>query len=270
MSAPEVEILIPTYRRPAALAVTLGGLLGQTYTSFGVVISDQSDSLARGAEVTTMVRVLEARGHPVAVHHHLPRRGMAEQRAFLLARAQADLVLFLDDDVVLVPEVLERLVMTMGEEGCGFVGAPLIGLSHRGDVRPHEQELEVWGEGVQPEDVVPDGPAWGRHRLHNAANAQHVEERLGLQRGDRLVYRVAWVGGCVLYDAAKLRAAGGFDFWTDLPPEHVGEDVVAQLEVMRRFGGCGVLPSGAYHQELATTLPDRSVDAPLVLAPARA
>lgn len=267
MTIPEVEVLIPTYRRPAALAVTLAGLLGQTYTDFGVVVSDQSDSMPESGEVATMIGVLGARGHPVAVHHHLPRRGMAEQRAFLLARSHADRVLFLDDDVVLVPEVLERLVMTLAEQRCGFVGAPLIGLSHQGDVRLHEQHVETWEQLVQPEEVVPDGPAWGRHQLHNAANALHVEQRLGLGPGDRFVYRVAWVGGCVLYDAAKLRAAGGFDFWVDLPSEHVGEDVVAQLAVMRFFGGCGVLPSGAYHQELATTLPDRRVDAPLVLSP---
>ncbi len=266
MSTPEVEVLVPTYRRPAALAVTLTSLVGQTYTSFGVVVSDQSESLSDRGELATVVRVLEARGHPVTVHHHLPRRGMAEQRAFLLAQARASRVLFLDDDVVLAPEVLERLVMTMDEQACGFVGVPLVGLSHRHDVRPHEQDVDAWDEPVRPEVVTPDSPAWSRHRLHNAANALHVEERLGLGRHDRFVYRVAWTGGCVLYDSAKLRAAGGFDFWTDLPPDHVGEDVLAQLRVMGRFGGCGVLPSGAYHQELETTLPERLVDAPLVLS----
>lgn len=270
MSLPEVEVLIPTYQRPAALAVTLAGLLGQTYTSFGVVVSDQSDPRPASGEVATMVRVLEARGHPVSIHHHVPRRGMAEQRAFLLSRAQADLVLFLDDDVVLVPEVLERLVMTVAEQQCGFVGAPLVGLSFSDDVRLHEQDIEAWDTSVRPEAVAPGSPAWERHRLHNAANALHVERRLGLGRDDRYLYRVAWIGGCVLFDTAKLRASGGFDFWTDLPPDHVGEDVVAQLRVMERFGGCGVLPSGAYHQELETTLPDRLVDAPLVLAPALA
>lgn len=34
---------------------------------------------------------------------------------------------------------------------------------------------------------------------------------------------------------------------------------------MARFGGCGLIPSGAYHQELPTTLPCRDVDAPQVL-----
>jgi hypothetical protein len=80
-----------------------------------------------------------------------------------------------------------------------------------------------------------------------------------------LRYRVAWVGGCVLYDTRKLRAGGGFDFWTDLPPDHCGEDVLAQLKVMARYGGCGLLPSGVYHQELPTAVPDRRVNAPIAL-----
>jgi hypothetical protein len=76
----------------------------------------------------------------------------------------------------------------------------------------------------------------------------------------------AWIGGCVLYDSARLRAAGGFGFWRELPPEHCGEDVLAQLRVMARFGGCGLIPSGACHQELPTTVPWRRHDAPRLLA----
>jgi hypothetical protein len=58
---------------------------------------------------------------------------------------------------------------------------------------------------------------------------------------------------------------GGFSWWTKLPAEHCGEDVLAQLRVMQRHGGCGVLPSGAYHQQLPTTVEDRRCDAPRVL-----
>jgi hypothetical protein len=105
-----------------------------------------------------------------------------------------------------------------------------------------------------------------RHRLHNAANLAHVQCRLGIGRGENRCYKVAWVGGCVMYDVAKLRACGGFGFWTELPAEHVGEDVLAQLRVMARFGGAGLIPSGAYHQELPTTLVDRRTDAPWAMA----
>jgi hypothetical protein len=65
-----------------------------------------------------------------------------------------------------------------------------------------------------------------------------------------------------MYDTAKLRSTGGFTFWEKLPPVHCGEDVLAQLRVMKEYGGCGILPSGVYHQELTTTLPDRTVNAP--------
>ena len=58
-----------------------------------------------------------------------------------------------------------------------------------------------------------------------------------------------------------LDAVGGFDFWRELPPEHAGEDVLAQQRVMARAGGAGILPSGAVHLEAPTTVPDRSVQA---------
>jgi hypothetical protein len=69
----------------------------------------------------------------------------------------------------------------------------------------------------------------------------------------------------VLFDTDKLRAVGGFGFWRDLPPQHCGENVLAQLRVMARYGGCGIIPSGAFHQELPTTVTAREVDAPHVL-----
>jgi hypothetical protein len=54
---------------------------------------------------------------------------------------------------------------------------------------------------------------------------------------------------------------GGFSFWPQLPPAHAGEEVLVQFLLVRRYGGCGVLPSGTYHLELETTLPDRSSNA---------
>ena len=259
-----VDVLIPTWRRPAALAVTLAMLVGQESRDFRVVVSDQTEEgegSIDGPETRAVARLLEARGHEVELHRHLPRRGMAEQRQFLLDRARSPLALFLDDDVMLEPALLGRLVQAIGEELCGFVGCGLIGLSFVADVRPEEQEVEFWEERVRPEAVRPGGPGWSRYRLHNAANLLHLQRRLPPSGGAGRRYRVAWIGGCVLYDVEKLRAAGGFSFWRDLPANHAGEDVLAQLRVLERWGGCGLLPSGAYHQELPTTLPDRTVDA---------
>lgn len=262
-----VDVLVPTYRRPAALAATLATVAAQTVPGLRVVVSDQTEEEPGGIgpEAQAALRLAGARGHAVEVHRHLPRRGLAEHRHFLLSQARSPFALFLDDDVLIEPDLVERLVTAMEAERCGFVGSAVVGLSYDGDVRPHEEAIELWDGPVAPEDVRPGGPAWARHRLHNAANLWHVQRRMGITADCQRVYKVAWIGGCVLYDVAKVRAAGGYDFWRELPPSHCGEDVLAQLRVMARFGGCGVIPSGAYHQEVPTTVPDRQVDAPLLL-----
>ncbi|MGI9119334.1 MAG: glycosyltransferase [Acidimicrobiales bacterium] len=198
-------------------------------------------------------------------HHHLPRRGLAEHRHFLLTRARAPYTLFLDDDVVIEPDLVARMIAALQDEGCGFVGSAVIGLSYLDDERPHEQDVEWWEGPVEAEVVIPGSLEWDRHRLHNAANLWHLASRLGVTAATPRLYKVAWVGGCVLYDTEALRAAGGYGFWPELPSEHCGEDVLAQLRVMARYGGCGLLPSGAYHQELPTTVPERSNDAPRLL-----
>ena len=268
---PLVDVLIPTCDRPEALAVTLTSLCAQTVARFRVVISDQTDrpDLPGGAvqapEVLTPLRLLAARGRGVETHLHLPRQGLAEQRQFLLGCAEARYALFLDDDVLCEPDLIERLLAVIVEQQCGFVGMPLVGLSHLDDVRPHQQAIEAWEGPVEPERITPGDRRWARHHVHSAANAWHVQEQLRLKPTSPLLYKVAWIGGCVMYDVAKLRAVGGFEFWRELPATHCGEDVLAQLRVMATYGGCGVLPTGAFHQQLATTVPDRSTDAPYLL-----
>jgi hypothetical protein len=266
-----VDVLVPTADRPAELAVALAGLAAQDDPPFRVVVSDQSHE--RPAEdvpaVMAMVRVLRAQGREVSVLRHLPRRGLAEQRQFLLDAARAPRVLFLDDDVWLEPGALARLDGALSDERCGFVGFAVQGLSYLPDVRDAEREpFQPWGAGgVRPERLGRDRPAFGRWTLHNAANMAHEAAARGLSDDDRLAYRVAWVGGCVLFDREELLAAGGFGFWRDLPPGHVGEDVLAQWRVMARRGGAGILPSGAVHLEAPTTISDRRIEAAEVVDP---
>lgn len=262
-----IDILIPNYERLTALAVTLTSLCAQTCRDFRVIVSDQTEESypLLSAEVQAVVRVLEAHGHAVELHQHLPRRGIAEHRQFLLDQATAPYVLFLDNDLILESWVVDRLLRIIQQEDCGFVGSAVIGLSFREDVRPHQQQVEFWQGPVSPEVVAPGTPAWERYKLHNAANLYHVQQRLELSPERVRRYKVAWVSGCVLYDTAKLRSVGGFTFWQSLPSNHCGEDALAQLRVMANYGGCGILPSGVYHQELPTTIRDRSIDAPQIL-----
>jgi GT2 family glycosyltransferase len=259
-----VDVLIPTCGRKTGLAVVLTSLFGQTFRDFRMVISDQTpddEVYLDSIEIRTLIAALRWHGHDVETHRHLPRRGMAEQRHFLLSRATAPYVHYLDDDVLLEPDQMERMLAVIQRERCGFVGCPATGLDYLGDVRPDEQHIELWEGPVVPEPFDGASIPWERHRVNNAANPLHLEQRLA-PGGRTARYKVAWVGGAnVLFDREKLQAVGGFSWWDQLPPHHAGEEVVAQFLLLNRFGGCGVLPAGTYHLGLPTNVSSRERNA---------
>ena len=254
-----IDVLIPTYRRKTGLAVVLTSLLGQTFRDFNVIVSDQTEeeSYLDSIEIATLVRALRWHGHRVALYRHLPRRGLAEQRQFLLEQSRAPYVHYLDDDVLLDPPVMERMLRVLQAEGCGFVGCPATGLAYLDDIRPQQQHIELWTGPVEAEPFDEQSIPWERHLVNNAANPLHLEQRLAPDR--RIVrYKIAWVGGAnLLFDRAKLMDVGGFSWWHRLPPEHAGEEVVVQFLLLHKYGGCGILPSGTYHLGLPTTVEDR-------------
>lgn len=261
--SPTVEVLIPTCNRKTGLAVVLAGLFGQTFRDFDLVISDQSDEedVLESQEIQTLVRAFRYRGRQVLLFRHLPKLGLAEHRNFLLSQSQADYVHFIDDDVLLEPEVLERMLSVIQQEKCGFVGCAATGLRYLDDVRPWQQNIELWDGPVQPEPFDWESIPWDRHMVNNAANPLHLAERL-VKNGEPVRYKVAWVGGAnVVYDREKLLDVGGFSWWDQLPPEHAGEEVLAQFLLLRKHGGCGILPSGTYHLQLPTLVPNREVNA---------
>jgi GT2 family glycosyltransferase len=262
----QVSVLIPTYERVESLVMTLSGVAAQTVTDLQVVVSSQGDHKAEDSPVARALgRVIEARGGFVEWHHRDPR-GIAEQRHFLLGRAKADPVLFLDDDVFMEPFVVSRLLSVLEAEKCGFVGAFPTGLTFADDVRPNQQKIALWKGPVRPEIVEPEGAGWERWQLHRAANLHHVAQELALPPGEFLRYKVAWISACVLYSREKLLEVGGFSFWERLPRYHKAEDIVIQNLLMRRFGGCGVVPPGTFHAQVTSTTfsPEGTVEADAV------
>lgn len=257
----QVDVLLPTCNRLNSLAMTLSSLAGQSLRDFHLILADQSDqSVAEDGVVRSLLRLIEARGGSVEVHHRLPRRGIAEQRDFLLNFSAADYSLFVDDDVWMEPWVLEKMLENIRRERCGFIGAFGAGLSFRFDERPDQEKIEYWVDGVRPEIVEPNTPEWERWHLHRAANLYHVA--LTIPPGAVRLYKIAWVGACVLYDRRKALEAGGFSFWPRLPRYSSGEEVVLQNLMMRRWGGCGMVPSGVYFAELPSSVlnPQGGVD----------
>ena len=107
---------------PSALAVTLTSLAAQTLTSFRVVVSDQSerpdlpDGACAAPAVLTPLRLLRgARASGARRTGTCPGAASPSTRQFLLDQATARYALFLDDDVLCEPDVLERLLDVMLE-----------------------------------------------------------------------------------------------------------------------------------------------------------
>ncbi|HET8521869.1 MAG TPA: glycosyltransferase family 2 protein [Thermomicrobiales bacterium] len=252
---PQVDVLIPTINRLPPLVMTLTGIVQQTYRNLRVIVADQNPSPLRDEPVIdSLCRMIEARGGHVEWHHRTERHGVGEQRDFLLRHATARYVLFLDDDILMEPWVLTKLVDVLEREECGFAGAFPVQPAYLDDHRPEQEAIDWWNGPVQPETVNPGSPAWGRANLHRAANLYHVSERL--PAGEHRLYKVAWLGGCALYDRVNLLQVGGFAFWQRLPAGHAGEDVLVQNLLMRRWGGCGLIPSGTSFAEVTSTVPD--------------
>src|SRR5690242_14995773 len=119
----QVDVLIPTCGRKTGLAVVLTSLVGQTFRDFDVIISDQTpeeQTYLDSIEIQMLAQALRWHGHQVSLHRHLPRRGMAEQRQFLLEQSHAPYVHYLDDDVLLDPPVMQRMLDTLKREQCAF------------------------------------------------------------------------------------------------------------------------------------------------------
>ena len=100
------------------------------------------------------------------------------------------------------------------------------------------------------EIVEPESAEWERWQLHRAANLYHVAQ--SLPPGTWRRYKVAWVASCIL--TCRHLGGGGFSFWPRLPRYHSGEEVLVQNLLMRRWGGCGMVPSGTYYSQVPTTV----------------
>jgi glycosyltransferase involved in cell wall biosynthesis len=249
----KVDILLPTCNRLESLIFTLSGVANQSFFDFHLIISDQSDLPSRqSAVIQSLLRIIKARGATYEWHYRVPSLGIAEQRDFLLNRASSEMILYLDDDVWMEPWVLQKMVNTLVEQQCAFVGAFPAGLSFLDDVRPEQQIIEYWEGDVTPESIYPDSPEWERAHLHRAANLYHVSQQL--ESDESHLYKVAWIASCILYDRQKVLEVGGYSFWDRLPRFHSGEEVLLQNLLMRRWGGASIIPSGTYYAEVPSTV----------------
>lgn len=109
-----VSVIVPTFRRPDVLATTLDALLEQSYPRhlYEIIVVDDASDL----ETDSLVRSLAA-GSPRLAYLPQTHNGAASARNHGARAARGDLLLFVDDDIVLPADGLERLVRSMAELG---------------------------------------------------------------------------------------------------------------------------------------------------------
>lgn len=104
---PELSVVIPTYRRRDALPRTLDALERQTVgtRAFEVLVID--DPVEDDSEA--VARDVDAGRRPYAVRHlHRDRRGVSAARNAGWQAADAELVMFIGDDILAAPDLLAR------------------------------------------------------------------------------------------------------------------------------------------------------------------
>ena len=112
----EASFVVPTFKRPAALAETLAALVALDYPSDRyevIVVDDGSDESTRD-----VVDRFGARGPSIA-YLAQPSRGVASARNLGASHARSDLLIFLDDDMLVEPDHLRRHLATRKQhDGC--------------------------------------------------------------------------------------------------------------------------------------------------------
>ena len=100
MNPPELSVVIPTLNRGRLLHDTVRQVLAQRFTDLELILIDQSDPAGREENEAFVAHLRD----PRVVYVHLARKGLPNARNEGLARVRGRVVLFLDDDVILLDD----------------------------------------------------------------------------------------------------------------------------------------------------------------------
>ena len=102
-----VTVVIPTHNRSGLLTEAVGSVLTQTHTVHEIIIVDDGSNDRHRSAVESLAN----RSPRIRVHAMAENRGRSHARNEGLARANGDYVLFLDDDDLLDPGMIESSLL---------------------------------------------------------------------------------------------------------------------------------------------------------------
>lgn len=114
LDTPLVSIIVPTFRRPRVLKETLIALLGLDYPRdrYEIIVIDDGS----GDETPEVVAELR-RERPRFAYHVQENRGVATARNQGAKMATGEVLIFIDDDIIVPPDLIKQHLVTLAEFG---------------------------------------------------------------------------------------------------------------------------------------------------------
>lgn len=175
---PRLSVLIPTLNRGKLLHDTVTHVLAQDFRDFELIVVDQSDAEQHAANAAFFANLSDAR----VSYLHLTRKGLPNARNEALARALGDIIVFLDDDVILIhPYFLDAHLAVYEDPKVGGVTGRIVERSVRPNTRATASHISMGGRTMTN--------LWGTERME-----------IPSLKGANMSYR-----------SAAVRQVGGFD-----------------------------------------------------------
>ncbi|MES2640580.1 MAG: glycosyltransferase [Myxococcota bacterium] len=205
---PELSVIIPTLNRGRLFHESVRQVLGQRFSDFDLWLIDQSDPAQRAANEALVAELADPRVH----YLHLAVKGLPNARNEGLARAKGRIVLFLDDDVILLDDTfLDAHVRAYADPTIGGVTGRIVERSVRPNAKDTAAHISAGGRTITN--------MWGTERRAiescKGANMSYLRAAIdqvgGFDRrytGTALLedtdfsYRVRAAGWTLLYDPA--------------------------------------------------------------------
>ncbi len=197
---PELSVIIPTLNRGRLFHDTVRQVLAQRFDAFDLWLVDQSDADQRAANEALVAALADPRVH----YLHLAVRGLPNARNEGLARCRGRIVLFLDDDVILLDEgFLAAHVRAYDDPTIGGVTGRIVERSVRPNAKDTAAHISPGGRTITN--------MWGTERrfIESCKGANMSYRRAAIDQVGGFDRRLA--GTALLEDtdfSYRVRAAG--------------------------------------------------------------
>lgn len=139
---PELSVIVPTLNRGRLFHDTVRQVVRQRFTDFELVLVDQSDPAARAANEA----LVDELSDPRIRYLHLAVRGLPNARNEGLARVSGRVVVFLDDDVILLDEgFFDAHLAAYADERVGGVTGRIVERAVRPNTRDTASAISAGG-----------------------------------------------------------------------------------------------------------------------------